>query len=243
MAAQQPHPLKRWRIWLAGVVLAPLLIAAAFLLAAWIGAALPRNPGWSEPERGVTIMVETNGVHTGIVMPVVSAVKDWRTTFPSAGQPRALDGQLPTHMAVSWGEKEVFLETPTWSDLKPATVIRIVLYGGEGLMRVGHYVRPMPSEHHRPVTLRPEEYARLVARIEAALPALPRGVKPRSYSSYEIGAQNYDALGRYTLTNTCNQWIGDALAHAGMTMGVWTPLAGGVMQWIDEPDPAAGVPL
>jgi uncharacterized protein (TIGR02117 family) len=243
VAAQQNHPLKRGRVWLAGLALAPLLILATFLFAAWIGAAIPRNSGWTEPERGVTIMVETNGVHTGIVMPVVSEVKDWRTTFPSAGQPRPQDGQLPTHIAIGWGEKEVFLNTPTWDDLKAATVLRIVLHGGEGLMRVGHYVRPMPSEHHRPVTLRPEEYARLVARIEAALPALPRGVKRRSYSSYEIGAQNYDALGRYTLTNTCNQWIGDVLAHAGMTMGLWTPLAGGVMQWIDEPDPAAGAPL
>ncbi|MBU2033181.1 MAG: DUF2459 domain-containing protein, partial [Alphaproteobacteria bacterium] len=93
-----------------------------------------------------------------------------------------------------------------------------------------------------PVTLRPEEYARLVEQIEAALPALPPGATRRSYSSYEIGAQNYDALGRYTLTNTCNQWVGDVLAYAGMRMGVWTPLAGGVMRWVEEPEPGAPVP-
>jgi len=245
VAAQQPHPLKRWRVWLAGLALAPLLIAAAFLLGAWVGAALPRNPGWSEPDTGITIMVETNGVHTGIVMPVVTPVKDWRTTFPSAGQPRP-DGQLPTHIAIGWGEKEVFLNTPTWGDLKLSTVVRIVLYGGEGLMRVGHYVRPMASEHHRPVTLRPEEYARMVERIEAALPALPPGATRRNHASYELGARNYDAAGRYTLTNTCNQWVGDVLAHAGMTIGVWTPMAGGVMRWVDEPEPVTSyrsVPL
>ena len=242
MAAQQQHPLKRWRLWLAGVALAPLLILAAFLLVAWIGALVPRNSGWTEPARGITIMVETNGVHTGIVMPVVSEVKDWRTTFPSAGEPRAQDGRLPTHIAIGWGEKEVFLETPTWGDLKLSTVVRIVLQGGEGLMRVGHYVHPLPSDHHRPVTLRPAEYARLVARVEAALPALPPGAERKTYASYELGARNYDARGRYTLTNTCNQWVGDVLAHAGMRMGVWTPLAGGVMRWVDEPEHASLVP-
>lgn len=242
MAAQPTHPLRRARVWLAGLALAPLLIVAAFLLLAWIGAALPRNPGWSEPERGITIMVETNGVHTGIVMPVVSPVKDWRTTFPSAGEPRPLDGQLPTHIAIGWGEKEVFLNTPTWGDLKLSTAARIVLHGGEGLMRVGHYVQPLPSDHHRPVTLRPAEYARLVERIEAALPALPPGAERRTYPSYELGARNYDARGRYTLTNTCNQWVGDVLAYAGMRMGVWTPLAGGVMRWVEEPEPGAPVP-
>ena len=48
-------------------------------------------------------------------------------------------------------------------------------------------------------------------------------------------ARNYDALGRYTLANTCNQWVGDTLAHAGIAMGHWTPLAGGVMKWVPKP--------
>lgn len=219
--------------WLAGILAAPFILFAMFLLAAWIGSSIPRNPEWTEPESGIEIMVETNGVHTGIVMPVDSAVKDWRETFPSAGQPRA-DGQLPTHIAIGWGEKEVFLNTPTWSDLKPATALRIIFAGGEALMRVGHYVRPAPSEYHRPVRLRAEEYARLVERIEAALPPVPPGATRRSYDSFEPGARNYDALGRYTLGNTCNTWIGDVLADAGMRIGLWTPLAGGVMKWVPE---------
>ncbi len=223
--------MTRWRRWLAGLAALPVAIVVLFLLSAWIGSSIPRNSGWTEPRDGITIMVETNGVHTGIVMPVVSPVKDWRETFPSAGETRA-DGRMPTHVAIGWGEKEVFLNTPTWGDLKASTALRIVLRGGEGLMRVGHYVRPAPSEFHRPVTLRPEEYARLVGRIEAALPPLEPGATRTTYQSFEQGARNYDALGRYTLANTCNQWVGDVLAHAGIEMGLWTPLAGGVMRWI-----------
>lgn len=236
--------MTRWRRWLAGLIALPCAALALFLLAAWIGSSLPRNPDWTEPAEGVTIMVETNGIHTGIVMPVISPVKDWRATFPSAGLPRA-DGQLPTHVAIGWGEKEVFLSTPTWSDLKPATALRIALRGGEGLVRVGHYVRPAPSEYHRPLTLRPAEYARLIERVEAALPPLAPGETRVTYDSFEEGARNYDATGRYTLANTCNQWVGDTLAHAGIAMGRWTPLAGGVMKWVPEPaapgQPASGV--
>lgn len=235
MAAQKPHPLKRRRIWLAGIAAAPLLILALFLLAAWIGSSIPRNADWSEPETGVTILVETNGIHTGIVMPVTSAVKDWRETFPSAALPRA-DGELPTHIAVGWGEKDVFLNTPTWSDLDPGTALRILVSGGDGLLRVAHYVRPAPSTRHRPIRLRPREYARLVARIEAALPPLPPGAPRPVYRSYEPGAVHYDAAGRYTLGNTCNQWVGDTLAYAGIEMGRWTPFSGGVMKWIPDPE-------
>ena len=95
--------MTRWRRWLAGLLALPCAALALFLLAAWIGSSLPRNPDWTEPAAGITIMVETNGIHTGIVMPVISPVKDWRATFPSAGLPRA-DGQLPTHVAIGWGE-------------------------------------------------------------------------------------------------------------------------------------------
>jgi uncharacterized protein (TIGR02117 family) len=226
--------MKQWRRWLFGLVALPFIAAALFFLAAWVGSSIPRNSDWTEPAEGITIMVESNGVHTGIVMPVTSAVKDWRQTFPSAGETRP-DGQMPTHIAISWGEKEVFLNTPTWADLKARTALRIALEGGEGLMRVAHYVRPAPSTYHRPVRLRPREYARLVQRIEAALPPIGPDRVRHSYDSFEPGARNYDALGRYTLTNTCNQWIGDVLAFAGIEMGLWTPLAGGVMKWIPDP--------
>ncbi len=224
-----------WRRWLAGLVAVPVAIVVAFLLAAWIGSAIPRNSGRTAPAQGVEIMVETNGVHTGIVMPVLSPVKDWRATFPSAGEPRT-DGLIPTHIAIGWGEKEVFLNTPTWGDLKVSTALRIAFRGGEGLMRVGHYYHPQPSTHHRPIRLSEREYARLVERVEAALPPLPDGAARKNYDSFEQGARNYDAAGRYTLANTCNQWVGDTLAHAGIEMGLWTPLAGGVMKWIPEPD-------
>ena len=234
MAAQIPHPLKRWRVWLAGAACAALLLLAAFLLAAWIGSSLPRNADRSEPADGITIMVETNGIHTGIVMPVASQVKDWRETFPTAALPRA-DGQYPTHIAIGWGEKEVFLNTPTWNDLSISTALRIVFRGGDGLLRVAHYVRPAPSPHHRPIRLSEGEYARLVARIGEALPPAPAGAARTVYTSYEPNAVHYDATGHYALGNTCNQWVGDTLAFAGIEMGRWTPLAGGVMKWIPEP--------
>ena len=221
--------------WVGGIFAVPIVIVALFFLAAWIGSSIPRNSGWTEPDDGIRIMVESNGVHTGIVMPIVSSEKDWRETFPSAGMPREQDGWLPTHVAIGWGEKEVFLNTPTWGDLEAATALRIVFSGGDGLMRVAHYVNPQPSEYYRELTVRPEEYRQLVQQIEAALPPAPENGERQIYRSYEVGAVHYDALGRYTLGNTCNQWVGDVLARSGVKIGYWTPLAGGVMKWFEEP--------
>ena len=226
--------MTRWQFtrYLIALFALPAALVLLVLLAGWIGSSIPRNADWREPDIGVTLMIESNGVHTGIVMPVVSAQKDWRETFPSAGEPRKTDGWQPTHIAVGWGEKEVFLNTPTWSDLRPSTVLRIAARGGKGLLRVASYVNPQPSDYHRTITLRPEEYRRLVAEIEATLPTLAAGEVRDSYESYELNAIHYDARGRYTLINTCNQWVSDVLAKAGVRIGYWTPFAGGVMKWV-----------
>lgn len=222
-------PAKR-ALRIAGKALAWLALAAAlFVLAGWVGSSIPRNRDWTEPADGTEIMVETNGVHTAIVMPLVTPQKDWRSNFPAAdlpGPPRPY-----THVSVSWGEREVFLDTPRWKDLSLATASRAAT-GGDGLLHVAHYVRPAPSATARALRLRPDEYRRLVAAIEAQV--LPPGQR-RRYPGYEDWDVFYSAPGRYHLGNTCNQWISDTLAAAGVKTGWWTPFAGGVMKWVPHP--------
>lgn len=215
-------------------VAALVALVAAFLLAGWIGSAIPRNDPAPPPADGITIMVETNGIHTGIIMPVTSPEMDWRAVFPSAARP--VGGRLPTHIAVGWGEREVFLDVPTWGDLKPTTALRIAALGGEPVMRVSHYVRPAPGENHRPLTISREDYGRLVEAIAASL-APPQGGQRQVLRGVDPDDAYYHARGHYTLAQTCNSWVGDMLAHGGVQMGHWTPFAGGVMKWIEPPSP------
>lgn len=216
---------RRAVVWPSAALIA---LVTAFFLSAWVGSAIPRNGGWSEPEAGVTIMVETNGVHTAIVMPLVTPQKDWREEFPTSD---LADPAAPyTHVSVGWGEREVFLNTPTWADLDPGTALRAA-WNGSGLLHVSHYVRPAASPDHRELVLRPAEYAALVRAIERqVLPAAAR----RRYPGYTKNDMFYDAPGTYHLGNTCNQWTSDTLAAAGVRTGWWTPLSGGVMKWVPD---------
>ena len=207
-----------------------LTLVAAVLLAAWIGSSLPRNRDWREPDSGVEIMIETNGVHTAIVVPLVSPQKDWRADFPVSDI--AAPDRPYTHLAISWGEREVFLNTPTWSDLSPMTVLRIVVVGGDGLLHAAHYVRPATSEHLRPLRISEANYTALVQQIEKSLPARKGRKSHPGYSDYDVF---YDAPYRYTAINTCNQWTSNTLAAAGIRTGRWTPFSGGVMKWVPKP--------
>ena len=205
------------------------LALGVFMLAGWIGSSLPRNADWQEADEGVEIFVETNGVHTALILPAQTATKDWYAHFPPSHISDA--GQPYTHLSISWGEREVFLNTPEWSDLSPMTVLRIAGIGGEGMIHVYHYVRPAPGDWARPVTLSEAQYARLVAEIEGSLP--PPGA--RRYPGYGGTDVFYETGGRYTPANTCNQWTSDMLAAAGVKVGRWTPLAGGVTKWFPDP--------
>jgi len=203
------------------------LAIGVFFLIGWAGSAVPRNNNWRETPGGVEIMVETNGVHTAIVMPLVTTTKNWRQDFPAGD---IVAPQRPyTHVSVSWGEREVFLNTPTWADLSPLTVLRITGIGGDGLLHVAHYVRPAPDANIRRLQISEAEYARLVRKIEASLPAK---TGRRRYPGYHDSDVFYDAPGRYTAINTCNQWTSNTLAAAGIRTGWWTPFAGGVMRWV-----------
>lgn len=228
-----PPGLKR-AARIAGTTLAWLALALGLtMLAAWIGSSVPRNGDWQEPEQGIELMLETNGFHTAIVMPVETPIKDWRETFPSAA--RVTPTGSATHIAVGWGEEAVFLHTPTWWDLRPSAVARIATGGGAGIMRVSPYVRPAPSEWHRPFQVTPEEYARLVAAIERTLgPPNPDGTRTVLRDSYS-NDDYYRARERYTLVRTCNQWVSNTLAEAGVKTGWWTPFASGVTKWVTPP--------
>lgn len=223
-------PVMRALPKLAGKAFAWLLLGwAMFLLAGWAGSAIPRNSGWTEPDEGIEIMVETNGVHTAIVMPAVTAIKDWHTEFPLADIARP--DRPYTHVSVSWGEREVFLNTPTWWDLRPTTVLRILGFGGDGLLHVAHYVRPAAYEDSRAIRLTEDQYRRLVATIEKQWHSNRGAEFYPGYDDYDVF---YDTGGRYTFSRTCNQWTSDVLASAGVKTGWWTPFSGGVMKWVPK---------
>ena len=96
------------------------------------------------------------------------------------------------------------------------------LIGGESLVHVAHYIRPAPGPANRPLRLTRAQYARLVARIEAALAPAALRARHRGYAAYDVF---YSARGQYDWRNTCNQWTSDTLAAAGVKTGRWTPFA------------------
>src|SRR5687767_14278878 len=111
--------IKRWLGRIAWAFGGCLLFYAGFLLLGFV----PINNDYLPPPKDdrVTLFVRTNEVHTDIVMPVVHEELgiDWRDVFP----PKHFRANVrqDKYVAVGWGNRGFFVETPTWADLKIST--------------------------------------------------------------------------------------------------------------------------
>jgi uncharacterized protein (TIGR02117 family) len=205
------------------LALALAAVPIAYLVAALIGSLIPVNRGWTEPVEGVTIYIANNGLHSDIVMPVKAQGLDW-TPFVSKS-----DFAAP-HPHARWvafgsGEERVYLDTPRWRDIKPATIWS-ALTGGKRVMHVEWVSNPHYLD--RAVRLRPEEYRRLWAAIRADFELDEQG-RPRRINHPGYGPSDafYWATGKFHALKTCNTWASDRMRIAGVKTSVWPPFVQG----------------
>lgn len=193
------------------------------------GSLIPANPGWKQPERGVTILVRTNGVHTWLLLPKVAEGVDWR---PLADPRHIRDVRYAAgdYLAFGYGNRDFYLNTPRWADLSLTTALAAAFGRGPGLMHVEHVYDPRPNQYQSALTVSADEYRRLATHIRESF-VLDEAGKPvpligRGYGPADIF---YEARGSYNGARTCNEWTGEALRTAGIRTGIWTPFSQSVM--------------
>jgi hypothetical protein len=199
---------RRFRRIIRGLAIFVLVPSGVYLAAAAVLGRVAVNSNWTEPENGVTIFVQTNGVHTGFVLP--DGPNRWR--------------------AFGWGDRGFYLNTPTWADVRPATVAAALAGSGKTVVHVDLLGDVRPDANWRPLRLRAAEYERLRRYIAETL--VPGGTAIPGYGPADWF---YPARGRYSAVATCNVWIGRGLQHAGIRTGYWTPFESDVMRWVPLP--------
>lgn len=209
-----------------------LLVPLAYFVAALFGALVPANAGWQEPEQGIVIFIRTNGVHTWVMVPKVTEAMDWRNVAPAwhLKDPRYGEGD---YVAIGFGNREFYLNTPTWADLSLKTAAAAAVGGGPSLMHVDHAWRPREDDFQKPIRLRADEFARLTRYLVESFDLSGGRSHPLPGRGYGKGDAFYEAVRRYDARRTCNEWTGEALRAAGVRTGIWTPLEPSIMWRFD----------
>ena len=213
-------------------VLALIAIPSLYLFAALVGALVPVNRSWREPDRGITVYLADNGVHVDLILPATAQGLDWRPLLPKSDM-----ANVPADagwIAFGAGERRVYLETPTWSDITPRT-IWAATSGGERVMHVEWTGDPTYAA--REIRLTPEQYRRLWAAIRAGFALDQRGRPVRvDHPGYGPRDAFYEGAGKASAIDTCNQWVASRLRLAGVKAPLWSPFAQGLVWWYRDAD-------
>lgn len=220
--------MKRRRRWgrlersIAALILA---VPLAYLLAALAGSLIPANPGWAEPDDGITIYLADNGIHADLILPASADGLDWAPLLPKTDF--AAPNPDARWVAFGAGERHVYLDTPRWRDITLPTLWH-ALAGGERVMHVEWVADPSYAE--REIRLRPQDYRRLWAAIRSDM-ALDSSGRPIriDHPGYGPADAFYRARGKASALRTCNSWVAGRLRLAGVKTSLWPPFAQGLL--------------
>ena len=184
---------------------------------------IPVNNDFRPAREGVEIFLVSSLVHADIVMPVETPAVDWRTVFPPdcfAG-----DTSAATHIAVGWGDRAFFVETPEWADVRPVTVAKALSWPSDSCLHVTYTQPPALSPDARAVVLSTEQYERLARYVQDSRKrGLDAGSAVLAGAAYGERDAFFRAEGSYHCLNTCNCWVGGAMKAGGIRTGWFTPL-------------------
>lgn len=176
----------------------------------------------------IAIYILTNGVHTDMVVPVRSAEKDWTKSIEYA-HILSNDTTL-SYLALGWGDRGFYLETPTWDDLRASTAFKAATGLGKTLIHATFYAQMTEDETCKKIMISKTQYLRLVDYIENSFEqdATNRIIHIQTDACYGRNDAFYEAKGSYSLFYTCNTWVNEALKISGQKCCIWTPFDKGI---------------
>jgi uncharacterized protein (TIGR02117 family) len=207
-------------------VLSIIGLVGLYLLAAWALSRIPvaREEGPAEVE----IYLLSNGVHSDIVLPACNDIRDWRTKVPVSNT--IGNDSTANYLALGWGDKGFYLETPTWNDLKFSTAFKAAFALSSSAMHATYYNYMNTGHDCKRMMISREQYVRLVAFIDKSFKqdADGRFIYIPTNVNYGSNDAFYDANKRYHLFHTCNTWTNNALKSCGQLACLWTPFDKGI---------------
>lgn len=213
---------KRLRLLLSKAIQVLLIVVSVYASILLVGL-IPINWHFQAPQDdGVTIYVTSSSVHADLFLPVHFEDIDWREEFANLNTTANTDGER--YVAIGWGDRGFYLETETWNDLKLSTTLNALLLPSQSCMHID-FTSPEYYPAAIAIKITPTQYSSLVAHIRSSIKRDENG-RPIQIKGYAYSRTDafIEAHGSYHLFNTCNSWIGRALAKGGVRTPWLTPL-------------------
>ena len=206
-----------------GFVAFVLLYAlSAFIFSVWT---VKKEPGTS-PD--IAIYILTNGDHTDIVVPVKTQIVDWSREM--SYQNTIAKDTTGKYLAIGWGDKGFYLNTPTWADLKFSTAFKAAFALSTSAIHATYYPDMPESNACKKIMISNDQYRRMVVFIDNSFKRNTSGsvINIKTNANYGNTDAFYEAERKYNLFYTCNTWANNVLKAGGQIACVWTPFDRGI---------------
>jgi uncharacterized protein (TIGR02117 family) len=209
----------RFIIKLIGIL---VLLAGLYLIAAFMLGLIPVNKNYVQAEHGTNVLISSNGVHLDIIMPVATEQMDWRVLIPPDHFPGTV--AQSHYIGFGWGEKNFYINTPTWADLQPKIAINAMLWPTSSAMHVNYYKAvPMLDHNTLSITLNDQEFEALLSYIYRSFQLRDDKAILIEEAGYDMNDNFYEAHGKYHMFFTSNDWVNKALKIIGIRAAIWSP--------------------
>lgn len=180
----------------------------------------------TKPE--VEVYILTNGVHTDIVVPIKNEQIDWSKQIKFENTKIA--DSTYKYLAMGWGDKGFYLETPEWSDLKASVALKAATGLSTTAIHATYYKKMTEADDCKKIMISKEQYDRLIKYIDESFQKDASGnfLNIKTNANYGKTDAFYEANGSYSLFHTCNTWANSALKASGQKCCFWTALDSGI---------------
>jgi uncharacterized protein (TIGR02117 family) len=203
------------------------LIGCYFLMAFCLSRITINAHSINKPE--VTIYILSNGIHTDIVMPAKNTTINWTEKIPYSNTLKA--DSTYQYLAVGWGDKRFYLETPAFSDPKLTTALRAISGLSTSAMHTTYYRYMTEDDQCKKVMISNADYKKLIQYVANSFQTDSIGnfIKVKTAIRYDIGDAFYEAKGSYSIFKTCNTWTNSALKACEQRSCLWTIFDTGIL--------------
>ncbi|WP_405207506.1 DUF2459 domain-containing protein [Aquimarina sp. LLG6339-5] len=208
--------IKKLLKWLLFILLIPI----SYLIISLILSAITINSKTSHKELSKSIYLTTNGVHLDIIL----SKKNIDSMLLSGIKYDNTDNYL----SFGWGDKNFYINTPTWGDLTFNNALKAMFLKSSTLMHVTRY----KQKHSDWIEIKVNEIelqklnTYLLNTFEKDEKEMKIILKNKGYSSKD---DFYKSKGSYSCFKTCNSWVNTGFKESGLKSCLWTPFDFGLL--------------
>jgi len=200
-----------------------LIIVFSYMLVAYVLIFFPHYGKSQKKEKSIYLYHDS--MHTNIILNLRDTHYNWQKLLQ-----KLLKRRKYGYLSFGFGDKETYLNTPKWNDLKVSTALKALFINTPSLVHVEylHNIN-IKSDYIIKIDIDKNQYKNIEKQI---LNTFGKEIT-FGYKGYGKDDIFYNSPYKYNLINTCNTWSGDILREANITMSYWTPLSCCVVKSLD----------